>query len=77
MQKKLVYIWNPATYDCENGEYVANVIDNSVIPCDEIVEKKKKTLPTKSVSTKTVPTNFNEKNVTCKTKSFIFYQSFY
>ena len=42
MQKKLVYIWNPATYDCENGEYVANVIDNSVIPCDEIVEKKKK-----------------------------------
>ena len=33
---------------CENGKYLANIIDDSVIPYDEIMEE-------------TVPTNFNEK----------------
>ena len=48
------YISNPATCCCENGEYLAN---NSAIMCDEIIEE-----------TKTVPTNFNEKNQLAKHK---------
>ena len=44
------YIWNPAICSCENGEYLASIIDNSVITFDEIIEE-----------TKTIPTNFNEK----------------
>ena len=54
------YIWNPATCSCENEKYLASIIDDSVITCDEIIEE-----------TKTIPTNFNEKN----TKSTI--QNFY
>ena len=53
------YILNPATCSCENGKYLSSVIDNSVIMCDEIIEE-----------TKTVPTNFNEKDITCKTQNF-------
>ena len=44
------YIWNPATCNCENGKYLASIIDDPVITCDEIIEE-----------TKAAPTNFNEK----------------
>ena len=43
-------IWNPATCSCRNGKYLACVTNDSVIRCDENKE-----------TTKTVPTNFNEK----------------
>ena len=46
--KKKDYIWNPATCSCENPKYLANIIDDSVILCDAIIE-----------TAKTVPTNFN------------------
>ena len=46
------YIWNPATRSFENGKHLASIIDDSVITCDEIVKE-----------TKTIPTNFNEKNI--------------
>ena len=58
-------IWNPATCSCENGKYLASIIDNSVIMCDEIIEE-----------TKTIPTNLNEKNVLCKRKSFCILLTF-
>ena len=45
------YIWNPSSCSCGNGKYLANIIDDSVIMCDEILE-----------GMKTVPTNFNGKN---------------
>ena len=32
------YIWNPSTCSCENGKYLASIMDNSAIMCDEIVE---------------------------------------
>ena len=44
------YIWNPDTCSCENGKYLANIMDDSATTCDEIIEE-----------TKTFPTNFNEK----------------
>ena len=30
------YIWNPATCSCENGKYLASIMDDSAITCDEI-----------------------------------------
>ena len=39
------YIWNPTSCSCENGQYLANNIDDSVMSCDEIIEE----------------TNFNQK----------------
>ena len=32
------YIWNPATSGCENGKYLASIMDDSAITCDEIIE---------------------------------------
>ena len=51
------YIWNPATCSCENGQYLARIIDDSVITCDEIIEE-----------TRAVPADFNETNAICKIK---------
>ena len=52
------YIWNTAICSCENGKYLASIIDDSVITCDAIIEE---TVLTKTVPIKTVPTNFNGK----------------
>ena len=30
-------VWNPATCNCENGKYLASILDDSVIMCDEII----------------------------------------
>ena len=61
------YIWNPATCSCKNGEYLASIIDNSVITCDEIIEE-----------TKTIPTNFKyKKKIICETKSIYILLAFY
>ena len=35
------YIWNTATCRCKNGKYLASIIDDSVITCDEIREEAK------------------------------------
>ena len=45
------YICNPATCSCENGRYLANIMDDSLVRCDEIIEADEET--------KTVQTNFN------------------
>ena len=58
-------IWNPATCGCENGKYLANIIDYSVVTCDEIIEE-----------TKTISTNFNEENINCEIKSFYILLTF-
>ena len=59
------YIWNLATCSCKNGKYLTSIIDDSVITCDEIIEavaksyyKTTKTVPIKTVSTKSTTTNF-------------------
>ena len=44
------YIWNPATCSCESGKYLASIINESVITCDEIID-----------TTKTVSINFSER----------------
>ena len=42
-------------------------MDDSAITCDKIIEEE----------TKTVTTNFNEKNITCKTQNFYILPAFY
>ena len=32
-----VYIWNASTSICENGKYLASIMDDSVITCDEVI----------------------------------------
>ena len=41
MGAKKNYIWNSATCSCENGKYLASIIDDSVITCDEVREETK------------------------------------
>ena len=50
------YVWNPAACSCENIKCVESV-DDSWITRDEVIN-----------TTKTVPTNFEEKKVICKIK---------
>ena len=47
------YVWNPATWNYENGKCLASVMDKDIFDETIVVEE----------------TNFNEKNVTCKTKN--------
>ena len=53
------YIWNPTTCNCENGKYLASMIDDSAISCDKVIESYDK-------ETKTIPATFNEKKAACK-----------
>ena len=48
----LDYVWNPATCNCENGKYLASIMDDSAIIYDEIEDPDDE-------KTKTLPTNFN------------------
>ena len=68
------YIWNPATCSCQNGIYLASIIDDSAITCDEIIDAEVKS---NDEETKTCLTSFKEKNVTCKCRISIFYLHFY
>ena len=35
-------MWNPALCSCENGKYLASIIDGLVITCDEVIDAKAK-----------------------------------
>ena len=50
-------MWNPTTCSCENGKYLASVIDDSAITCDEVIESYEKDAEAKLYN----KTNFNEK----------------
>ena len=47
------YVCNPATCNCENGKYLASIMDDSAIICHEVIESYNEEI-------KTIPTNFNE-----------------
>ena len=44
-------------------------MDDSVITCDEVMKSYDEEI-------KTIPTNFNEKNITCKTQNFYILLTF-
>ena len=31
-------MWNPATCNCENGKYLASILNDSPSVCDEVIE---------------------------------------
>ena len=32
------YTWNPATCNCENGKYLASIMDVSAVICDKVID---------------------------------------
>ena len=57
------YIWNPGTCNCENGKYLASIMDDLAIRCDDDIESYEE-------EEKTIPTSFNEKKTTYKSQNF-------
>ena len=54
----------------KNGKYLASMVDNSAIICEEVI------VIDVDDKTKTIPINFNENKLTCKTpKIFILFAS--
>ena len=53
----------------QKWKYLASIMDDSAITCDEIIESHNE-------ETKTISTNFNEKKATCKTKNVYVLLSF-
>ena len=71
------YIWNPAKCSCKNGKYLASIMDDSAMTCDEIIDadaeaKSNKNTKSNDEETKTIPTNFNEENITGKMQVLYF-----
>ena len=64
------YVWNSATCNFENRKYLASIMDDSMITCDEITESYDEEI-------KTIPTNFNEKKVICKMQNFYILLAFF
>ena len=54
-----VYVWNHSTCSRENVKYLPSIIDDSTAICDKGKESYNEEI-------KTIPTNSNEKKVTCK-----------
>ena len=63
------YVWNPAAWKCENGKHWTSILDDSLIICDEVIESFNEEI-------KTIPTNLNEKKVTCQTQYFYILLAF-
>ena len=63
---KKIYIWNSSRFTWRNGKYLADIIGDTVIMCGKSMNAKAKP---NNESTKTVPTSFNGKNITCETKN--------
>ena len=63
------YVWNPAACNCKNGKYLASIMDDSAIMCDEVIVSYNE-------GKKTIPTNPNEKKATCKTQNFYILLAF-
>ena len=73
-------VWNRATCNCENGKYLASIMDNSAIICDKIIEAEAKSYDeakSNNEETKASPTNFNEKNITYKKKKILYFTNLF
>ena len=63
------YVWNLAICSCGNEKYLASVMDDSAIICDEVRDADAEA-ESNDRETKTVPINFDEKKSTCKIQNF-------
>ena len=73
-------VWNLATCCCKNGKYLASIIDDSIIKCDEIKDANAEAKSYDEAmlieeETKAIPINFNEKTSLAKHKISTFYFS--
>ena len=68
-------VWNPDTCNCENGKYLASVMNDSAIVCDEIIDAdaEAKLNDEANSNDEETKTNFNEKKATIKDKIPIFH----
>ena len=57
----MYYIWNPSICNYKNGKYLASIMDDWAIMCDEIIESH----------------NGNGKKGICKTQNFYIYLYFF
>ena len=63
------YIWNPSTWRCLDGKYLASIMDDSAIMCDKFLGSCNK-------ETKTIPISFNENKTICKMQNFYILLAF-
>ena len=63
------YIWNPSTWRCHDGKYLASIMDDSAIMCDKFLGSCNK-------ETKTIPISFNENKTICKMQNFYILLAF-
>ena len=63
--EKNFFFQNSSTCGCENEKYLASIMDNSIIMCDEVKESYGE------------ETNFNEKKATYKMQNFYILHVFY
>ena len=63
-------------YNCENEKYLANLMDDSEVVCDKIIDADAKLSSKDNDETKAIPTNFNEKNAASKTQHFYILLAF-
>ena len=61
---------NPATCNCEKRKYLASIMDNSAIMCDEMIDAEAK------LNDEETKKNFNEKKAICKTQKFCILLAF-
>ena len=66
---EIYHIWSPGTGSCENGKYLASIMDDLGIMCDEIIESYDQ-------ETKTIPKSFHEKKAICKTQDLYILLAF-
>ena len=70
---KRYYVWNLAMCNCQNGKYLASIMDVSAIMWDEIIDSYAKL----SLKEDEEEKNFNEKKQPAKRKISIFYLHFH
>ena len=72
--KRFIYVkkifWNPATCNCENGKYLASIMDDSAIMCDEVIESYKEDAEAKSYQETKFLLFLIRKYEKCKRKTF-------
>ena len=67
--KKNDYVWNPSKCISENGKYLASIMDDSTIICNEVIKSNEDEIKTNS-------TDLNKMKVTCKTQNFYILLAF-
>ena len=63
------YVWNPAKYNCESGKYLASIMHDSTIICNELIKLYEEKM-------KIIPSHSHDKKITCKTQIFYIMLAF-